>query len=443
MGAGLLGGVAAGLRRLTMGQLAWTPRSSGEKSRGDIEGEAGRLDVPGSGSQAVPNDAGLLSDIRSERASVYGPSALGHGSQGSPAAHFSSREGSGGSGEPVAGAQDQVQQRGEFGRRDRSIGSGSVQSSSQSRRGGYAASVSGSSLSRRSGSTGLDSLSQVAQLSSNNTGSSASRSGYASSRSHLGRQSMASTGAASYSPSGANLTRGNTGSTRGLEESVPTSQANREESASILTDAAEAGWDSSEAQSSRATRGGSSSLSYERRKRARSSSLDGLSRLSSVREGSGSGSGSRGVLDGGHYPSASLGDAVMRSAIRQAAADAPGSGASGSQPSSATATATATGTGARSRVRSLQPGLAAPAPAALAASLSAPSLAGDDGPARIPASASWRPSPRVESAAERASAVHARLQSDANVDPERQDEEEEQQQPNKSSSYEWPKFLRF
>ncbi|KAN0061577.1 hypothetical protein ACQY0O_006424 [Thecaphora frezii] len=420
-GAGILGGMAAGWRRLTMGQYGWLP-GVGERS-GDLEDGRASVDSPtrGQGSSAplLPTnaDAQPFSDVRSERATVYNPSALGHGSQGLPVTHLSSREASGESGQhPQRSGQASGSSQSQSARNvgadyighgqrsvEPSIGSLSGHSSSQSRRGGYAASVSNSSLSgRRSGSvsTGLDSLSQVVQLSSSGTGSSGSRSGYGSSRrtGGSGRPSEvslsgASTGAASYSPSGVvNLTRGNTSSTRGGESYVQTSQASYNPSrrsgdaSSILTDAADAGWDSSEAQSSRATQGGTTSS--ERRKRPRSNSEDGPRRLSSLREVGETDPFDDAALPvrtpGGHFPSSTLGNAVIRSAHRQR------------EPTTSAAPQ-------RFIPPSLQPGVSAPAPATVADPSWGSSLAAAEG-----TGSGWRPSPRVTSVAQRAAEAQAR-----------------------------------
>ncbi|SPO24890.1 uncharacterized protein UTRI_01395_B [Ustilago trichophora] len=489
--AGILGGVAAGWRRLTMGQYAWIPgasssrghqNSSFEDSSGDlidVEGrfshdqgqrpseDSSRLIHQRRASRLDTSDAGLAPDVRSERASVYGPSALGHNtSRSSPIAHFSSKEASGSSGEQAKNVGGDTSQShlpeaaalaagaAAVSQRQRSYPSLSSQhSSARSRAGGYAASHSNSSMSGRrtaSDSTGLDSLSAIAQLSSRSTGSASTRSGYRSSsrggRSHRSEASLgsgASTGAASYSPSGV-LSRGNTTSTRGLaDDSALTGSAtyyasrSSGEASSRMADAEDAGMTEADLTSSRATQGGSSSL--ERRKRPRSASVDGLSRLDSlreVREASDPFGDAEAVPDvppiippaGGHYPSESLGAAVSRSVARDVR----------QQPSSPAEDGVGDDSGSnylrsqpmpqRSRIRSLQPGTSAPAPTALAPSLSTPSLnsfsrvelghsesqpgmpsTGSGSLSGIPASASWRPSPRVASAAQRAAEAQAAL----------------------------------
>ncbi|GAK62880.1 uncharacterized protein PAN0_002d1082 [Moesziomyces antarcticus] len=464
---GIMGGVAAGWRRLTMGQYAWIPGtttargtqagslrdSSGELN--DAEGrysyehnarpseDSSRLQHQRRASRLEPSDMGL-SDVRSEHASVYGPSALGHAtSTSSPVAHLSSKEASGSSGEQakgsgeVAGAAALSAGLGAVAARQRSYPSVS------SRGGGYAASQSNSSVSRRTGSdsTGLDSLSAVAQLSSRSTGSASTRSGFRSSSrggrsggmSEVSMGSGASTGAASYSPSGM-LSRGNTTSTRDMRDaSAPTASATyyasrpSGDAESLMTEATDARYADADVASSMATQGGASSL--ERRKRPRSSSVDGLSRLDSlreVREASDPFSDAERVADtqqGGHYPSASLGAAVSRSVARDLRQErsSPGEVTDSSflQPQPLPQ---------RSRIRSLQPGTAAPAPTALAPSLSTPSLnsgeqaelaasesdktmpsLGSTNLSAVPASASWRPSPRVASASQRAAEAQAAL----------------------------------
>ena len=185
--------------------------------------------------------------------------------------------------------------------------------------------------------------------------------------------------------------------------------------------------------SSRATQGGSSS--QEKRKRPRSSSVDGLSRLDSLREVREASDpfGDVGSIPedppsappvGGHYPSESLGAAVSRSVardLRHQQQSSLGEGASESAHQTQTLPQ-------HSRIRSLQPGTAAPAPTALAPSLSTPSLhsssraeltsaapqsalppSSSSGVSGFPASASWRPSPRVASAAQRAAEAQAAL----------------------------------
>lgn len=465
--AGIMGGVAAGWRRLTMGQYAWMPGtttargtqagsyrdSSGELN--DAEGrysyehnarpseDSSRLQHQRRASRLEPSDMGL-SDVRSEHASVYGPSALGHAtSTSSPVAHLSSKEASGSSGEQAKGSGEVAEAAalgaglGAVAARQRSYPSVS------SRGGGYAASQSNSSVSRRTGSdsTGLDSLSAVAQLSSRSTGSASTRSGFRSSSrggrsggmSEASMGSGASTGAASYSPSGM-LSRGNTTSTRDMRDaSAPTASATyyasrpSGDAESLMTDATDARYADADVASSMATQGGASSL--ERRKRPRSSSVDGLSRLDSlreVREASDPFSDAERVADtqqGGHYPSASLGAAVSRSVARDLRQErsSPGEATDSSFLQSQPLPQ-------RSRIRSLQPGTAAPAPTALAPSLSTPSLnsgeqaelpasesdktmpsLGSTNLSAVPASASWRPSPRVASASQRAAEAQAAL----------------------------------
>lgn len=472
--AGILSGMAAGWRRLTMGQYAWIPGTSSPSQRvqqtssayrdstGDLDYDVeGRISHDTQALRASEESsrlmhssrhasrfeasevADLAPEVRSQRASVYEASAFGHGTSGSlPAAHSSSKEASGSSGEQarnaavmgvgamVAGAATSSRQR--------SYPSLSSQHSSTHSRGGYATSHSNSLVSGRhttSGSSGLDSLSARAQLSSRSTGSASTRSGYhSSSRSGGSRRtgaslgSGASTGAASYSPSDF-LSRGNTTSTRGMQvvdeathTADPTSYALRGRgrvTSSIVTDMAEPATSEGEFTSSRAT-GGSSSL--EQRKRPRSSSVDGPSHLDSLHEDP---FGDAEVVQerpavpppsGGHYPSDSLGAAVSRTAARQELYATPDDlGRVLPQ---------------RTRIRSLQPGTSAPAPTALAPSLSTPSLGsvsnvdvsnvqpehsqlpstGSGAPlSGVPASASWRPSPRVASASSAAEAQAALL----------------------------------
>ncbi|SPO22717.1 uncharacterized protein UTRI_01395 [Ustilago trichophora] len=490
--AGILGGVAAGWRRLTMGQYAWIPgasssrghqNSSFEESSGDlndIEGrfshdqgqrpseDSSRLIHQRRASRLDASDAGLAPDVRSERASVYGPSALGHNtSRSSPIAHFSSKEASGSSGEQAKNvegdtSQSHLPEAAAFGAaaaavsyRQRSYPSLSSQhSSARSRGGGYAASHSNSSMSGRrtaSESTGLDSLSAVAQLSSRSTGSASTRSGYRSS-SRGGRSgglseaslgSGASTGAASYSPSGI-LSRGNTTSTRGLaDDTALTGSATYDpsrssgEASSRMADAADVGVSEADFNSSRATQGGS--ISNEGRKRPRSASVDGLSRLDSlreVREASDPFGDGEIIPDvprivpptGGHYPSESLGAAVSRSVARDIRQQTSSPAEDGVGDDSGSNYLQSQPLPQRSRIRSLQPGTSAPAPTALAPSLSTPSLnsssrvqlghsesqpgmasTGSGSLSGIPASASWRPSPRVASAAQRAAEAQAAL----------------------------------
>ncbi|SNX82362.1 uncharacterized protein MEPE_01068 [Melanopsichium pennsylvanicum] len=484
--AGILGGVAAGWRRLTMGQYAWIPGNASSRdhqasspfrhSSGNLDDDEGRISHdygqrPSEDSSRLSHqrrasrlntsDAYLAPEVRSEKASVYEPSALGHNtSSSSPIAHLSSKEASGSSGEQAKNAQsdaDELQRlqaasaAATASRQHPHPSSSSQNSSARSRGGGYAASHSNSSVSGRrttSDSTGLDSLSARAQLSSRSTGSASTRSGYHSS-SRGGRSggmseaslgSSASTGAASYSPSGM-LSRGNTTSTRGFpNNSAPTASATYHpsrpsgEASSLMTDAADGANSEVDITSSRATQGGSSFM--DARKRPRSSSVDELSRLDSlheVREMSDAFGNAEAIPEvpptnppaGGHYPSESLGAAVSRSVLRQqrnSAAevgvhDGPTGSLIQSQPLPQ-----------RSRIGSLQPGTSAPAFIALAPHLSTPLLNSESGdelshfeaestpPASrsgtlsgIPASASWRPSPRVASAAQRAAEAHAAM----------------------------------
>lgn len=564
--AGILGGVAAGWRRLTMGQYAWIPGTSSpprnveHQQSGSYRDSSGELGTDPEGrishdqrpsedssrlvhhnrraSRLETSETGLAPSVRSERASVYGPSALGHTTntdRSLPVAHLSSKEASGSSGEQ----QHQQQQQGEATFADpalptaAAVGAGlgtrshpSISSqNSRSVAGGYAASQSNSSVSGRrtiaSESSGLDSLSAVAQLSSRSTGSASTRSGYrsssrsrGSSRGGRGRRSGglsseasmgsgASTGAASYSPSGV-LSRGNTTSTRGVgEESGPTGSAvyfpSRATGENDGEEEDEAD-DDGDVASGMATQGAGSG-SYERKKRPRSSSGDGLSRLDSLREITEDPFGDAEAVPpvpppaGGHYPSSSLGAAVSRSAARDA--DTVSYLRSNPLPQ-------------RSRIRSLQPGTSAPAPTALAPSLSTPSLSssssnpnlpppaaepapqetmhsrGSGSLSSIPASASWRPSPRVASAAQRAAEAQAALlrqqqggptpprsytaspsagatynwadldttfrseprsgrrQPSADLEGARgQGEEAGDEEDKANKSFEWPKFLRF
>lgn len=378
---GILGGVAAGWRRLTMGQLAWSPEhaqraSSNRDSSVELDRSEGRTSYdPAShaqrpsedssrlihtrhGSRIETSETGLAPEVASQRASVYGPSALGHSNPSR-----SSKEASGSSGERAAGASlSSVPEAA----RQRSYPS--LSSGRSSARGGLAHSHSGSSLSGRpgTGSSGLDSLSARAQLSSRSTGSGSTRSGFRSGSSRGGRSggysevSLGSTGAASYSPSGV-LSRGDTTSTQ-----------DRSRRSGEMSDAAEAG------------------SSVDRRKRPRSSSGDGLSRLDSLSEDP---FGNAQPPAGGHYPSESLGAAVSRSVARDLRQEQSEPGSfSQSQP----------------LPRGLQPSTAAPAPTTLAPSLSTPSLDAEDTEPRT-ASASWRPSPRVTSAAQRAAEAQAAL----------------------------------
>ncbi|SOV06201.1 uncharacterized protein UDID_01490 [Ustilago sp. UG-2017a] len=485
--AGILGGVAAGWRRLTMGQYAWIPdtscpsRNAEHQQSGFYRDSSGELGTDPEGrishdqqpsedssrlihhnrraSRLETSETGLAPSVRSERASVYGPSALEHAtntSRSSPVAHLSSKEGSGSSGEQ----RQQQRQRGsgESGAAAAAaVGARSHPSlssqNSPSTAGGYAASQSNSSLSGRrtiaSESSGLDSLSAVAQLSSRSTGSASTRSGYrsssrsrGSSRGGRGRRSGglsseasigsgASTGAASYSPSGV-LSRGNTTSTRGLgagEESGPAGSAvyfppGATGEYDVGEEEEEGDEDEVDVASGIATEGAGSG-SYERRgKRPRSSSGDGLSRLDSLLETSEDPFADVEAMPtvpppaGGHYPSSSLGAAVSRTAARDAAESNPSYLQSNPLPQ-------------RSRICSLQPGTSAPVPTALAPSLSTPSLnsssnsnpnlptepapqetmhsRGSGSLSSIPASASWRPSPRVASAVQRAAEAQAAL----------------------------------
>lgn len=449
--AGILGGVAAGWRRLTMGQYAWVPGASPSRNQraassshrdssvdlDDLEGrishdhpqrnvseDSSRLIHQRRASRIESSEAGLAPEVRSQHASVYGASIGGHQTSGS-LPHASSKEASGSSGEQAREAVGTAAQR--------SHPSLSSQSSSaRSRGGGYAASHSNSSGRRTtSDNSGLDSLSAVAQLSSQSVSSGSSRSGYRSSNrggggrrsggalSEVSLASGASTGAASYSPSGGGLSRGNTASTR--EGTAPTGNAtyhasgySGEASSLMAATASEA-----EGASSRAT-GGSSVL--DKRKRPRSSSGDGLSRLDSLREVREAPSdpfdeASAAVPPlpaptGGHYPSNSLGAAVARSAARDSQQQ--------HAPASTNEYLQSQALPQRSRIRSLQPSTPAPAATALAPSLSTPSLGSTSRTdldttetshltAGIPASASWRPSPRVASASQRAAEAQAAL----------------------------------
>lgn len=465
--AGILGGMAAGWRRLTMGQYAWipgtsspsrggrqsssVPRESSDDFDDDLEGrishdtqartvseDSSRLMHPsGRASRFEASEAsGLAPEVRSQRASVYGASALGHGTSGSlPAAHTSSKEASGSSGEQArrAGASGVGATAAEAmgSQRQRSYPSLSSQNSSARSRAGYATSHSNSSISgrrARSDSSGLDSLSAVAQLSSRSTGSASTRSRHHSSSGSSSRRtgaslgSGASTGAASYSPS-AQLSRDNTTSTRGMtpvDELGPTgddayhpSWRSGETASSIVTDAAEAATSEGEVPSSRAT-GGHSLL--VKRKRPRSNNEDGLSRLDSLREDPFA--DEEGVPRmpavpppiGGHYPSDSLGAAVSRSAAQQ-------------QQQHAALEDDSRALSQHSRVHSLQPSTSGLAPTALAPALASSSSVdlghGERSPSTsrsvsaglsgAPASASWRPSPRVVSASQQAAEAQTAL----------------------------------
>ncbi|KAJ9477752.1 hypothetical protein PHBOTO_001309 [Pseudozyma hubeiensis] len=462
--AGILGGVAAGWRRLTMGQYAWIPGTSSPSRGGqqassaprdssgdlddDLEGRGSHDTQPFRASEdssrlihpsrrtsrfETSEASGLAPQISSQRASVYGASALGHGTSGSSPAHASSKEASGSSGEQqariAAALGSAAAVRAAASSRQRSYPS---LSSQNSRGGGYAASHSNSSMSGRrtaSDNSGLDSLSAVAQLSSRSTGSGSSRSGYLSSgrsgvspRTDPSLGSGASTGAASYSPSGL-LSRDNTTSTRGVagvDESARTGDAtyypsrrSGETASSIVTDAAEAATSEGDFTSSRATGGGSS---LEKRKRPRSSG--GLNSLQEDPFGDVEAPEEMPAEyspTGGYYPSDSLGAAATRSAAQRFNA----------APEDA-----ATALPQRRRIRSLQPGAPAPAPTALAPSLSTPSpgsvsnvdlsqvqpqhsqlpsTGSGSGLSGLPASASWRPSPRVASASSAAEAQAALL----------------------------------
>ncbi|CBQ70386.1 conserved hypothetical protein [Sporisorium reilianum SRZ2] len=436
--AGILGGVAAGWRRLTMGQYAWVPGASPSRSQNapsshrdssgdldDLEGrisqdhpprnvseDSSRLIHPRSTSRVESGEAALAPGVRSQQASMYGASIGAHTSGSLPATHRSSKNASGSSGEPARNIEAASAAQ-------RSHPSLSSQHSSARSRGGYAASHSASSRRTTSDNSALDSLSAVAQHSAQSTGSGSSRSGYRSragarrsggAPSEVSLASGASTGAASYSPSGG-LSRGNTTSTREAGGDASTGGASYHasrwsgEGSSLMSE---------DVASSRAT-GGSV---VDKRKRPRSSSGDGLSRLDSLREvGEASDAFDGGVPGvpplpsiGGHYPSASLGAAVSRSAARD---QQPTDNDRGSYLQSQVLPQ-------RSRIRSLQPGTSAPAPTALAPSLSTPSLgttsrtdldtadASQLSPG-MPASASWRPSPRVASASQRAAEAQAAL----------------------------------
>ncbi|PWZ01033.1 hypothetical protein BCV70DRAFT_88669 [Testicularia cyperi] len=430
-GTGILGGMAAGWRRLTMGQYAWIPgsatRAYGTSERDpsgedietgsdslqplDYQSEArayqpGQQLREGRGARAEASDPGLMPGVRSERASVHVPSAQGH----SPAGHRGSKEVSGSSnsnssgrrnkrndpsassaggvsGTAVAGALGALAAS----RRDEPSFSSSR--SSERSRGGYSASLSNTSSSgRRIGSDGvsLDHSSGSGRGSSRSTGtgSGSSRSGNRTGRRRgsLARSAFSSDGGASYGP-GASLGRSGSNASGGIRAlGIGEALTTPDDSAAYY------GPGHSSGDADNQTSGGDGLSGLDRRRRARSSSFDEFGRLSSLRE------------------------------VRESP-DAFGEGFSSpdlsSLPHSPSPGAAQSRLSASSALRTLQPGLAAPAPAALAASMSTPSLGSADGEnaevrtvqgRAIPASASWRPSPRVASAAQRAAEAQARLE---------------------------------
>lgn len=413
-GGELLGGMAAGWRRLTMGQYAFFPGGpSGQPQEESAPLEASEPTAQGARHDpAQASDPGLAAEVRSEHASVYGNSALGHSGGGTPRTHShnASRHGSGenSSGPAEEGAAGLVP-----GRRyaDRSVGSGSGHSSSRSQQ-GYTASVSNTSVSGSGSaaggsgscgdassaiSSGLSSLSQRTHLTSSGNASSSGRSRRGGS--HSGSASGASSGGASYSPShlvarSTISTRGGSLSSRGSRSWTRSAHAD----GSVVSDAegSSSGGTDSEGNSSHATAG--STTGQRGGKRRRSASLDGLSRLDSVREGGPGSADEEGegpfAFRYGHYPSPSLGAAAFRQAYRTMGS--PQEVASSPELTSEHQTP-------RAHPVALQPSSEVPLPATMPASVSDPIL-------NAATSDTWRPSPRVTSAAQRAAAAQAHLE---------------------------------
>lgn len=454
-GAGLFGGLSAGWRRLTMGMTPGPAPRSEEGSgvprileeRRDSETLPSDQSPPLSQTrfgQQAERDPNLLSDVRSQHASVHG----GLSASPSLAHHHSSREHSGDSGQPPTREPT---------RRSVQTHSSSEPSVSSAEHGaGYAASVSNSSSSgtrssasrgglrhqgtgrsAASSSTGVDSASWRAQGSS--SGSSGVGRGYSSRSNHESEGSGGSTDAASYSPS--NLNRQSTQSTRGGVSSISGRAAyagarrasQNDGGSSFAEDGAgdEGGEDDyseyyGDGQSSQATAGDGSTRRARSDLSNDSSSVasgslahpyaygaadGGMRRLSSVREGpeddalSQTPSRGLGEFDEDafrHYPSATFGAAAMRQAQREAgSASPPQSGDMGSRENSSTTIRPAPAA-AHGIPASLIPGLASPS-----VSLSGINTEQPQGETSGSSSSSWRQSPRVESIQRRAAAAAA------------------------------------
>ncbi|KDN49915.1 hypothetical protein K437DRAFT_73660 [Tilletiaria anomala UBC 951] len=322
---------------------------------------------------------------------------------------------------------------------------GTQSSSGSNARSGYLGSSSEAAVSR-SGSA-----SRSAQASSSRGSAAHQR----SLRSYLSDgDGSISTGAASYSPSGP--TRG-AGRNSGLTRS-----ALQPDHYSLESDAT----------SSRATAGESSEHgsmgSSSSKKRPRSNSVDNT-RLSNVYEGHEEANDAFADCQHGHYPSRSLGDAVTRQATREA------------ELSASVLLGGADTTSTRPRLlsgpRGLSVGTARMVAPALSTSVSSPSLreiGGQQAQASSSTSSTWRPSPRVATASERAQqaqetlGAHARTaRSDVtqgsgsrlrfanpDADPENDvagaadtareaEAEEDREHGGTGEHLAWPKFLRF
>jgi len=462
---GFFGGMAAGWHRLTMNPQSWLPGGTTANEDNDFVSQAltstqdGDQDAEAiEQSQTARHDAptasnpGVASDARSEHATIYRASTLDHGGTGgqsSPVALTSSSDVPNEGLLAAAGAAALAGSRGSPA--PRSIGTS--QSSSSQRGDGYAASVSnasgsGGSMSRRSASenasvmTGLDSLSQHPQASSSGASGSLSSGSRRSNGTGRGAsESGASTGAASYSPS--HLARGSSSSTRGSGRLRGSASGSGSGSGSFASssraayaagrqrdDAAgegdyEGGWDS-DAQSSNATAGGSlashepnkaSSSNKKKRPRSNSAEAAGTRRLSSVADLPGQEEDDAELLRNlplggqGHFPSPSLGAAMLRQANRDAHSSASGhdrqGSGSGTEPNPTTP---------RAVPQSLLPGSSPPPPLPSTLHNSTSSRSLGDATAPPPAihspngSGSWRQSPRVASASQRASAAAAHLE---------------------------------
>lgn len=225
----------------------------------------------------------------------------------------------------------------------------------------------------------------------------------------------------------------------------------------------------SDVTSSRATAGeqsGETGSMSSGKKRPRSNSFDNT-RLSNVYETHSEGRGEDPFADDarGHYPSPSLGAAVTRQANAERSVSTLGQVAETTIGASSP-----TNTPTRSRILSGPRGLstsASAAPPALSTSISSPSLREIGGPRPQPSSplspigtGSWRPSPRVASASERAQQElqrHSRNLSGsgegsqrgsnlrvANPAPEADDAEVAANADELNQGMlGWPKFLRF
>lgn len=426
---GLLGGLSAGWRRLTMGMTPGPAYRSEDghspqitQERRDSETLPSDQSPPLSqgpiGSQAQRGEPGLPSDVRSQHASVHG----GLSAAPSVAHHHSSREQSGSSGDAPVRQPTQ---------RSAQTASSSEPSSSSAEHGaGYAASVSNSSssgtrssasrggtglrynASGRSGSsqsTGVDSASWRAQGSS--SGSSGVGRGYSSRSNHTSEGSGGSTDAASYSPS--NLNRQNTQSTRGGVSSISgraaytgRRRASQNDGGSSFADDNADDLEDDEVseyygdgQSSQATAGGDGSTRHARSDMSSNDSSSiahpyaygtaggaaDVRRLSSVREGpeddAQSQTPSRGLGEFDeeafrHYPTSTFGVSAGMMGGRE---DSNATIRTGGLPAS------------------LVPGLASPATTAEVDT----------------SNASWRQSPRVESLSRRAAAAAADQQQPA------------------------------